>query len=741
MRTLKMLLFLAAIVTLTGCGGGGGGGDDIAPPPPVSVTVSPASGSLEIAETLQFSSEVNQGSYIVSWYVNDILGGNETVGTITNGGLYTAPASIPDPATVTVKAIPAADTTKSDTSPVTIYPKMAVSPAVAVIPAGKTQQFTSNKAAAWFVNDIQGGNATVGTISSSGLYTAPASVPSPATVTIKAAWQLNMAKSATASVTVTDPSSVTISPTAVTLAAGATQQFDASAAVDWKLSGAEGNDRPLGTIDASGLYTAPSAPPLSGKVTVTAVSKADPSQKALAIVTLTFSNASLQGHYTLRLWGANGPNPYFVVGSFVADGAGGISNAVFDVNDLAATIAGASFAATYSIGSDGRGILNILYGTNDIGWRLVMSSADSGRLNAFGEEDSGWGALERQDPDSFPTGLSGRFAFGYDGLTPAEDFIAAAGMFTANGSGKLSSGIQDTNDDGTVASNVWFTGNYTAANNTTGRGQLSITAGTQTTHYTYYMLSADSFIFSSTDTGRGLIGLALRQSVEPFSKASLNGNLVFEFSGGMPEYAPTQLVGAGRFTADGNGAISSGTQDRDVGGTMTDVPFTGSYAIDANGQGYASMVRTGATDNLRLYMISPQSAFFVSRDLWLASGGRIGEQSNGPFNVSSISGTYGFGLRGTQLGSSTIYSGQLTFDGESGTISGIADINEAGEPQEGIAVTGTYTMSANGRGVASLLFGAASSTMAIYVVDLQTLLLIENNPAVPNKFGPAQRQF
>lgn len=754
MRVTKLVVLLASLIGLTNCGGGGGaggGGGDVAPPPPVSVTVSPASGSLEIGDSLQFTSEVNRGSYVVSWYVNDVLGGNETSGTITNAGLYKAPAAVPNPATVTVKAIPEADTTKSGTSPVTIYPKMAVSPTAAVLPAGQTQQFTANKAASWFVNNVEGGNATVGYISSSGLYTAPMGVPSPATVTIKASWQINAAKIAVASVTITEPSSVTISPTVVTLAAGSTQQFNANTAVDWKLSGASGNDRPLGSISASGIYMAPSVPPLSGKVFVTAVSRTDPNQKAMAIVTITFSNASLEGRYAFRLWGANGAKlnetkPYFVIGSLVADGRGGLSSAVFDLNRSSDPIANSPFTGTYSIGPDGRGRLNIvLSDNNEVGWRLVVTDANSGRLNAFGDGDSGWGSLERQDPISFPAMLSGRFAFAYDGVTSGGDFLAAAGMFTANGAGGLTSGLQDTNIDGAVAGNVGFSGSYSAAENTTGRGQLSITAGSQTDHYVYYLLSADAFIFSSMDMGRGLIGLALRQSGSPFSDASLTGNLAFDFSGGMPENAPVQMVGTGRFTASvtasGSGVISSGTQDRDGGGTSVDVPFTGTYKINTNGQGYASHARAGATDNLRLYMISPQSAFFLFGDRWLAASGRIRAQSNVPVSASSIKGTFGFGWRGTQLGASTVYSGQLTIDGESGTISGIADINEAGSSMEGIPVAGTFIMSGNGRGVASLIIGFSSSTMGIYVMDPQTLIMIENDPAVPNKFGPAFKQF
>lgn len=741
MKTTRILVPFTVLLALTGCGGGGGGSNDVAPPPPVSVTISPATGSLEVGDTLQFTSQVNQGIHTVSWYVNDVQGGNATVGVISDTGLYTAPASVPNPATVTVKGVAQADTTKSDTSQITISPKIAVSPTAAVVAGGTTQQFSANKPVSWFVDDVPGGNATVGTISAAGLYAAPASVPSPATVTVKAAWQANPAKTATAAVTITAATSVTLSPTIVTVAAGASQRFTAGTAVDWQLSGAPGNDRALGTIDSSGLYTAPSAPPLSGSVTVTAVSKAEPDQKAIAIVTISFSNASLEGHYALRLWGATGANPYFVVGSFVADGMGGISDAVFDFNDLAAPTANATFTASYSIQPDGRGTLNILYGTNDIGWRLVMIGPDSARLNAFGDGDSGSGSLDRQDPTSFSGGLSGPFVFAYNGVTSAGKFLGAAGMFTADGSVGITNGIQDTIDDGVAAGNVGFTGTYGAVDGTTGRGQFSITVDTVTTHYAYYMLSSDRFLFSSATGDRGLIGLALRQGGGPFSNASLSGEFVFELSGGMPEYAPDQYAADGRFTADGLGTLSGGTRDANSSGTSVAVPFTGTYTIDSNGQGYLSMVRTGATDHVRLYMVSPQVAFFVTRDRFLVASGQIRPQSGGPFATSSIKGTFGFGLSGTELGSSTVYSGTLTIDGEDGTVSGIADVNQAGMPTEGIPVTGTFTISGNGRGVASLMFGTSSSTMGMYVTDPQTILLIENDPAVPNKFGPALKQF
>src|SRR5262245_1162660 len=74
-------------------------------------------------------------------------------------------------------------------------PSVTVSPATANVQEGSTQQFTatvnnsSSTAVNWQVNGIAGGNSTVGTINSNGLYTAPSVVPNPASVTVTAVLQ------------------------------------------------------------------------------------------------------------------------------------------------------------------------------------------------------------------------------------------------------------------------------------------------------------------------------------------------------------------------------------------------------------------------------------------------------------------------------------------------------------------------------------------------------------------------
>jgi hypothetical protein len=86
---------------------------------------------------------------------------------------------------------------------------VSISPTSASVRVRQTKQFTAtvqnttNKTVTWKVNGIAGGNGTVGTISASGLYRAPNSVPNPAVVTVSATSAADTSKSASAPVTIT----------------------------------------------------------------------------------------------------------------------------------------------------------------------------------------------------------------------------------------------------------------------------------------------------------------------------------------------------------------------------------------------------------------------------------------------------------------------------------------------------------------------------------------------------------
>ena len=130
-------------------------------------------------------------------------------------------------------------------------PPQTISPTTATVKLGATQQFTSSGATSW--------TATAGSISATGLYTAPSTMPSSSSVTVTAT---GPGGSASATVTLTVQNPQTISPTTVSLNLGATQQFTSAGATAWAAT--------YGTVTTAGLYTAPTALSASDTDTVTA---------------------------------------------------------------------------------------------------------------------------------------------------------------------------------------------------------------------------------------------------------------------------------------------------------------------------------------------------------------------------------------------------------------------------------------------------------------------------------------
>ncbi len=194
---------------------------------------------------------------------------------------------------------------------------VVLSPTSASLGVSQNQQFTAtvtgstNTAVTWSVDGVAApGNSTVGTITTAGLYTAPASA---GTHTVKATSQADNSKSASAVVTVTNGVAVSIAPASVTLAPSAQQQFTdtvsgtSNTAVTWSVDGTVGGSSAAGTISSSGLYLAPAT---TGTHTVTVTSQADTTKSASASVNVTTTPPPLTGVFTFHYDnGRTGLNP------------------------------------------------------------------------------------------------------------------------------------------------------------------------------------------------------------------------------------------------------------------------------------------------------------------------------------------------------------------------------------------------------------------------------------------------
>lgn len=165
----------------------------------VAVQVSPSSASVVAGGTRALSATVTGTSNpAVTWSVNGIVGGSPALGTVSTAGLYTAPATLPNPASVTVRATSVANPAAFAQCAVTLTVpppppvQVIVNSTATQVVAGANLAFqatvtgSANTAVTWLVNGTIGGSSVVGTITSAGLYTAPATLPNPATVTVRA---------------------------------------------------------------------------------------------------------------------------------------------------------------------------------------------------------------------------------------------------------------------------------------------------------------------------------------------------------------------------------------------------------------------------------------------------------------------------------------------------------------------------------------------------------------------------
>jgi hypothetical protein len=121
--SFALLLILAAF--LSGCAGAANSGNSSNPNPPssgsIQVTVSPNPANVRAGSSQQFTATVTgTTNTAVTWSVNNVSGGSSTTGTINSSGLYTAPAALPNPNSLTIQATSSADSSASGSSSVAL---------------------------------------------------------------------------------------------------------------------------------------------------------------------------------------------------------------------------------------------------------------------------------------------------------------------------------------------------------------------------------------------------------------------------------------------------------------------------------------------------------------------------------------------------------------------------------------------------------------------------------------------
>jgi hypothetical protein len=653
-----------------------------------------------------------------------------------------------------------------------------------------TAQCTANvlNETSTLVNWSVSGSST-GSITSAGLYTAPATVPSSNVVTITATSQVQSTLTATASLTIvaaTAISAVTCDDStgnsASSVSSGnqlscvATTSTGAIIPVNWSVTNTNKLAGDIGSISAQGIYAAPLVPPPGKMVTITATSQALATETMSVTVTVVFGNKVLHDSYAFSTWGrlTNSSDFFARVGSFTA-GGGAITG--FEDTNQAGASGGVKtqrvFQGSYSIGPDGRGTMqfceDIPLGAGcPLGspsatafFRIVVISPQRAQIIDFSSpatnsaSTTAGGEIISQDQSVFGAGtgnLAGTYSFSFTGVSSGAAVESAVGEFTANGHGTIGANSSTTPGEMDInGSAAPFASSTTYSISSNGRGAgvggAPLTLGGL--NFSFYMVSASQAKFIEIDPSSVsiLVGDAYKQQATAtcgWGPNVLNGSTVFETSGAS---SGVEIADLGSFTATNNGTtgtISAGSIDENRGGTVPTpqiATLSGSYTVDPCGKGNLTV----GSHSYIFYPISTSSAVLQETTSGIVADGFLVHSQGGPFVDGSLSGSYALRLSGTNAagtsGKREDIVGQITSDGAGKVTGGSLDINNFGATTAGAANTGTYLPDSSPtttlRAVAHL---TSAPNLVLYMVS-PTQFYVLNTDATGTAIGTLNNQF
>jgi hypothetical protein len=629
-----LVLGIAVALGVAGCGGGGSSPN---PNTTISVVIYPGTASVPLNGVINFT------AVVYNFTSNGAVTWSASAGSFT-GSVFTAPGTTGN---VTVTATSQEDKSKSATVTVMVgaAQPVTVSPAAVSLLAQGTQTFTASGTGPfnWTVTASNG--ADPGTIDQSGNYTAPRTPPPGGTVTISA---LSAAGSGTATVTVLF--------SAATLSGQYTFSYVGE--------DAGGFLTVAGTFTANGagLITSLAVGPdgrtvatvTTGLGTVTWQVTLISQQHALLVrfdSTATgsgtidqsnpadFSVSAIANNYSFGISGIDSSGaPMAIAGRFLSDGAGTfpINSAIQDVND-GGKVTQADLSLHGNILSldsgTGRGTLELIStvpGTGTLTFAFYIIDKTHFKLM---EVDNGSAPVLAGDAFSAPTSitlanLSGNYAFTVAGAESGGPY-AAGGVFTASGTGTISGGVQDINEQAStlhLAEKISASGStYTLSPTTTSnRILLTLSNGSINFMYAIYPTSTNSFEMVEVDSVVPVSsGLGFLQS----STSALSGTYGINTTG--------QTTSGEQ---DINGSISSAATGltgyldiNETGSIFTNIPLSNSTITAPPSFGRSTLTLatakpTSASFTFAYYVVDSSTVLMIEMDKVAVTLGTMAKQ-------------------------------------------------------------------------------------------------------------------
>ncbi len=295
-----------------------------------------------------------------------------------------------------------------------------------------------------------------------------------------------------------------------------------------------------------------------------------------------------------------------------------------------------------------------------------------------------------------------------------------AGVFTANGSGGITSATDDFSEGGTVLTTT-STGSYAISKD--GTGSLSFNNALGTINLAVTLVSASKVYLVEGDSVLNAGGLAEKQDATAIATAP-SGTFVFR----EHDINTLQSAGSvGAFTVSG-GTVSAGGKDVNSAGVLTSLTFTGGSfnAPDTlTGRGSGTLVDSSpATSSFFYYIVDANNIRFLSDDVGVVGSGRAEKQTGTP----ALSGSYAFGSEGDTINFLSSINSAGRFTASSGTITGGArDTVQDGSSAVNVTFTGTYTQAASGR-ASITLSTTANSNLVVWMISPSRGFFVVDDP-------------
>jgi hypothetical protein len=648
-RVHLLFVLLLCALSFFGCSGNN----------PIVITLSPTTppvinaGQTQAVTASLVNDIQNQG---VTWS----LSGPGSLTTYTSTSVtFVAPTGISIETTSTVTATSVANTTVTATLNITVNPVLAIT--TASLPVGSVGTsyvgvVGAVGAVGTFTWSLTKGNLPPGLSLSSSTSSSVTILGIPTTIgtstfTLQVVDSAGASVSRTFGITINPPPALSI--TTHTLPPGmvgalyggtsggvALQASSGTQPYSWQLTG--GTMLPAGlSLSTAGVISGTPTTVETSAFTVEVKDSSNPQQTANASLSITVNpsnagNSQLSGDYAFQISGFESGKTYAAAGSFAADGNGNISNGLMDSNTPGSVLTSQAFTGTYAIGSNGLGTIS-LTGPGTPAFAVAMRADGNAQIIQYGTT-TGSGVLLKQTAIS-QSQILGNYALGFMGSDASGNRYGFAGDFTANGSGTMSSANLDSDDNGTAAGPVAFTGTYSAPSQANGRGTLTITIpGQNPASYSYYAVSSTQLLVVEIDsvTGNIVSGQILQQQPGSFTNASLNGTSVLEATA-LASGATVAQAGLFVTTGGGNSTL---TGEQNSGGTITTTSGSGSYTVSNVINGRVQLSGSGiASPDPVLYLVNTNQAFVVGADAAVTFG-FLEPQTGGPFTPASLDGQY-----------------------------------------------------------------------------------------------------